>query len=296
MIDKPNPSDEPANTSDDPASTATTPPVTTDIPFDGRLTWSQPPRGPSGSYELVFQDNFLGTAFDTRLWSPNLWWNGVINWEKQAYRPENCIVENGHLVLRAERRQAALWWTEKVNNPWRTDPPVYMNYASGMLHTLGKYQVSVGEGIVVEARMKVCQGQGLWSAFWMMSADKTLPQPRPEIDVIEILNNGLKIDEKIANFHYHSVEGSLGSKHFYDKSLHWSYHTFTALWTKEGISWFVDGQPRGTPWVGPTYQGAMHLIVNLAVGGSWPGDPSAETHFPADTQIDYVKVWKRTAV
>jgi beta-glucanase (GH16 family) len=118
-------------------------------------------------------------------------------------------------------------------------------------------------------------------------------ESRPEIDAMEILGDSTSVQHM--NFHYVKADGSKG-----DAGANWSgpdfsagWHTFGVDWEPDTIVWYVDGVERwrfGDPSAIP--HEPMYLLVNLAVGGSWPGAPDASTPFPSFYDIDYIRVWQ----
>jgi len=169
---------------------------------------------------------------------------------------------------------------------------------SGMLRSRwsGKYGV-------FEIRMKVPVGRGMWPAFWLNPQDLSWP---PEIDVIEIVNNGH--DNSKRSFHFlhgigaessHSGFATLNREHAYEPGFDYAdaYHVCAVEWLPERVRHLVDGvilADREYRWQHDDGRdgGPAHLLVNLAVGGKWPGPPAAR-RLPARLQIEYLRVWQR---
>jgi beta-glucanase (GH16 family) len=142
-----------------------------------------------------------------------------------------------------------------------------------------------------EIRARVPAGVGLWSAFWLLPATH---KARPEIDVMEII--GHEPDMLHMHFHYRDADGEQqsvgGDWRGPDFSRGW--HRFGVDWRPGAIVWYVDGVERfrfddrdqipAQP---------MYLLLNLAVGGDWPGEPDPSTRFPSTFEIDYVRVWQQ---
>jgi beta-glucanase (GH16 family) len=165
---------------------------------------------------------------------------------------------------------------------------------SGMIRS--KWETKYG---YFEARMKVPKGLGMWPAFWF-SADKTWP---PEIDIMEVVNNG-KWSTTTESFH--SVHGNFlgkitgvdgkGYKPGFDYAD--GFHTFAIEWTPTHVRHYVDNQlvvEREFQW--RQNNGAdgdtVPVVVNLAVGGTWPGPPKALSEFPASLDVAYIRVWQK---
>ena len=173
-------------------------------------------------------------------------------------------------------------------------------YTSARIKTFGKFATKYGR---IEARIKVPKGQGIWPAFWMLGADiDQIGWPDcGEIDIMESVGHrpevlfgtahgpGFSGDRCIQN-RVHLPAG---------QALADSYHVYAVEWTPGKVEWFFDGRPyhrvtpadlpKGARW--PFDDSAFFLILNLAVGGDWPGYPDATTVFPQEMRIDYVRVY-----
>jgi beta-glucanase (GH16 family) len=133
-------------------------------------------------------------------------------------------------------------------------------------------------------------GKGLWPAFWLLPSSR---ESKPEIDVMEVLGHRTTALE--LHFHYKDAAGktkSAGTEVIVD-DLSAGWHIYGCDWTADKIVWYLDGRevwrytrrdfvPREP----------MYLILNLAVGGKWPGKPDTATAFPTNFDIDYVRVWQ----
>jgi beta-glucanase (GH16 family) len=247
------------------------------------------PSGPPGPWHLVFRDEFNGTTLDPRWWRSGMWWDpqggGTIdtNNEQEWYSPGNLSVRDGLLNLTATRQTS--------HHGGRT-----YQYLSGMATTgptadgTPKFDFRYG---YVEARMKLPKGRGLWPAFWTLNGRPPGRWP-PEIDIMEVLGD----DPTVAYQHYHygpqnTDEQWGGPTTVTDLSS--GFHTFGVDWSADAIRWYVDGRQvlaytaRSDITAEP-----MYLLLNLAVGGDWPGSPDASTRLPATMQVDWVRVWQRS--
>lgn len=249
------------------------------------------PSGQRGNWELVFNDEFDGDHLDPNKWVTCYWWdrNGCTNRgnsEMQWYIPDNVKVENGLLRLIARQQQVSA-----------SDGRVY-NYTSGMV-TTGR---NVDDQTVptrfsfqygyAEIRARVPEGKGLWPAFWMLPVGH---HSKPEIDVLEFLGHETNIVH--LTYHFKKPDGSDGrvTADFLGPHLPSGWHTFAVNWSPDSITWYVDGVRRSHYEDGPTISAEpMYLLLNLAVGGNWPGSPDQNTIFPNEYQIDYVRVWKKS--
>ncbi len=253
------------------------------------------PLGQSGTWNLVFSDEFEGDALDTDKWVTCYWWDDAWNDEGctnegnnelQWYRPENVAVEGGKLVLRAQEERV------RVSND-----EVY-DYTSGMVttgrdtHTLSAEPRATFKHVYIEMRAKIPAGRGLWPALWLLPADH---KTRPEIDIIEVLGHDLK--KAHMNFHYSDGKGN------YQRADHsWvspepltGWQVFAVDWQPQGVTWYINGTKRAHFAGDKAYvpDEPMYLIANLAVGGDWPGSPDEATPFPSSFEIDYLRVWMR---
>lgn len=250
----------------------------------------------TNEWKLVWADEFDGQGVadparpDPKKWTFDLGGNGWGNNELQAYtrRPENVRVENGHLVIEARRESF-----QGKDGPRR-------DYTSARLKTLGLASWTYGR---IEARIKVPQGQGIWPAFWMMGTNisKVGWPTCGEIDVMEIIGKEPSTLHGTIHGPGHSGAGGISHKTTLPdgKKFADDFHLFAVEWTTEKITWFLDGMayasvtpdrlPKGAKWV---YTGPQFLLLNLAVGGHWPGNPDATTTFPQRLLVDYVRVYQ----
>ena len=207
----------------------------------------------------------------------------TLNDEWQRYRDnDNHVFEDGALALVARAP------TEVVRG----------KIESGMLRSkwFGKYGY-------FECGIKVPAQRGMWPAFWLTPQNGRWP---PEIDIVEIVNNGR--DTTRNSFHFlHTrskekmpVTSSLLNQHkSYRPGFDYKddYHRFAVLWEEDRVRHFVDDKlvvDRGFKWEHKegVDGGPAHVLLNLAVGGSWPGPPSGPEAFPAKLMVKHVRVWQ----
>ena len=241
---------------------------------------------------LVFADEFEQEGLDQSRWTTCYWWDdegctNSGNHELEWYRPENVSITGG--VLRLEARREPVQGSDGVRYP----------YTSGMVTTGRSEDDQAQEPRFgfrygrVEVRMRTPAGKGLWPALWLLPLTH---ESRPEVDVMEILGHTPR--KLRAHFHYVDGDGEQVSKgHTWrgaDSSARW--HRYGLRWTPERLVWLVDGKKQWTfdeeEFVP---QEPMYLLINLAVGGDWPGDPAPSTEFPAALEVDYVRIWQRGA-
>ncbi|SMB80536.1 glycoside hydrolase family 16 protein [Deinococcus hopiensis] len=247
----------------------------------------------SPEWTLVWSDEFTGrqgTPPNPKFWNHDVGNRDTGGWgnrELQFYTasPRNARLDGqGHLEIRAETAQAKL--------PCWNDQPC--RYTSARLTTKGKVEFVHGK---IEARIQVPAGQGLWPAFWSLG-----PGEWPdggEIDIMEWVGH-------TPNLVYGTVHGpgysdALGISRETDLGhpASGNYHTYTLIKRPDEIVWLLDGRPyqrvtpanlpAGTRWV---FEQPFSLLLNLAVGGTWPGTPPATTVFPSSMLVDYVRIWR----
>jgi len=238
-------------------------------------------------WKRVWSDEFQqanGSSPDAGKWSFDLGGDGWGNDELEYYtsRTNNARVESGKLVIEARHETFG-----------------GRNYTSARLLTKGKWSWKYGR---IEARIKVPSGQGLWPAFWMMATniDAVGWPTGGEIDIMEIIGREPATVHGTIHGPGYSGAGGIGGPFvlpagaaFADK-----FHVFAIEWETNRIVWFVDDKPyftatpqslpKGAQWVFSTPQ---FLLLNLAVGGGWPGNPDATTKFPQRMLVDYVRVY-----
>jgi len=241
------------------------------------------------TWNLAFADEFDGAALNDQKWHTCHWWASTTcsietNNELELYTRNNVSVADGMLKLQARRENAVAW-----------NGSTY-NYTSGMVSTGGKVD-EIAPGFVftygyVEARVKVPKGKGLWPALWLLPANHGWP---PEIDVMEILGDQPNVTNM--NYHYLRPDGSHAEAGTSwtgpDFSADW--HTFGVDWSAEAMVWYVDGVERFRYTdASKITSEPSYVLLNLAVGGNWPGSPDATTPFPSDYLVDYLRVWNRS--
>lgn len=237
-----------------------------------------PPEG----WQLIWHDEFDGDSIDSANWTYDIGGGGWGNSEREYYtsRPENARLENGMLVIEARE--------EKYKG---------LSYTSARLKTQGLQTFQYGR---VEARLKVPSGQGLWPAFWMLGEDiRKVSWPKcGEIDVMEYI--GKEPNSIFGTVHGpgYSGGGGLSKRNDQPYAIADDFHIFAVEWDASQISWFYDGTKYFT--VTPTDVGdnkwvfdhPFFIIINLAVGGRWPGPVGEDVVFPAQYLVDYVRVYQ----
>ena len=237
--------------------------------------------------ELIWFDEFENSELDTNLWNydigdgcPDLcgWGNN----EQQYYSdsPENIKVQDGRLIITA-----------------REDSLGGLSYSSSKITTQRKGNFKYGR---FEARMKLPTTQGMWPAFWMLSSQNVYGEwPRSgEMDIAEMIGSmpGQAVGSVHTGMPYVYKSGYYNlpmGETFAD-----SFHIFAMEWEPDSITWFVDGNkyhqltPNDiSPW--SPFQEDFYIILNLAVGGEWPGPVDASTVLPQTLDVDYVRVYSK---
>jgi beta-glucanase (GH16 family) len=225
-------------------------------------------------WKLTFYDEFNGASLDLSKWSPQDPWGKVRNNELQAYVKDAFVLQDGILHVQAEKRAASYDGSVR-------------QFTSGMMTTYRKFAQQYGW---FEIRCRLPKGNGLWPAFWILP--ETLAWP-PEIDVMENLGQ----DTAVAYFTNHFIgpdgkHASKGSGKISTPDLSADFHTYAVEWTAQAIIWYLDGVEKFRSNQGVPQQ-PMYLLVNLAVGGSWPVPPDDTTVWPATFDVDYVRAYAR---
>jgi beta-glucanase (GH16 family) len=271
---------------------------------------------PHTDWRLVWSDEFNesdGSAPDPRKWTCDIgvggdgWGNQELEYYTNS--PRNVVVQGGNLVISAVKekytgRNIRPEGQDQNQSPGLTTAEqgtVTREYTSARLKTQGLFSQTYGR---FEARIKMSYGQGMWPAFWMLGDDSDkVGWPRcGEIDIME--NIGKEPSKIHGSIHGPGPSGSAtddmtatytlpAGQNFSD-----AFHIFALEWEPQAIRFYVDGKlydtaipsglPKGTGWV---FNHPFFLLLNLAVGGDWPGSPDDSTHFPQQMLVDYVRVY-----
>ena len=248
-------------------------------------------------WTLLWHDEFdtpAGTRPDSEKWKYDLGGEGWGNQEWQFYTdlPENAATDgNSSLVIRAfpnPDSERKCWY-----GPCK--------YTSARILTAERFTFTYGR---VEARLKLPFGQGIWPAFWMLGAnfaEKDWPDCG-EIDIMEFI--GREPDKVHGTVHGPGYCGAKGITHSFvvpeGLALKDDFHVFAVEWEPDEIRWYMDEHLYATlkrdtftpekPW---GFDHPFFIILNVAVGGGWPGYPDETTTFPQIMQVDYVRVYQK---
>ncbi|SDR02855.1 Beta-glucanase, GH16 family [Curtobacterium sp. UNCCL20] len=235
---------------------------------------------------LLAADEFdgpAGSAPNPAIWRFDLGGNGWGNAELETYtdsRRNSALDGRGNLVITARREADG-------------------SYSSARLKSEGTYSAQYGR---VEARIRIPRGQGIWPAFWMLGADiGQVGWPAcGEIDVME--NVGYEPAVVHGTVHGPGYSGAQGISAAYTNpsgaAFADDFHVYGVDWRPDSVTWTVDGVAYRTvtradvgsnPWV---FDKPFFVVLNVAVGGSWPGSPDASTRFPQQMTVDWLRVYQ----
>ena len=235
--------------------------------------------------KYLLDEGFDGTALDSTLWNTCHWWGQkgctiASNDELEWYTPDQVKVADGALHLTAKERTV-----------YGSDGKKY-DYASAMVTTgpprygaPAKLAFTYGK---VEVRFKIPAGKGLWPAIWLLPAST---ESVPEIDMLEVLGD----TSDILRMHFHAEDPSADSQgeHYTvpgGHSLADGWHTIGMDWTPGRLVFWLDGKKVWDLKDSNVPDEPMYLVMNLAVGGNYPGSPDNSTQFPATFLIDRVRI------
>jgi beta-glucanase (GH16 family) len=245
------------------------------------------------NYVLVWSDEFSaanGSLPDSSKWIMETGGGGWGNRELESYtnRPRNAHIQNGRLVITA------------IKETYKGADGIKRQYTSARLKTLGLFEQKYGR---FEARIKIPRGQGMWPAFWMLGNNiGSVDWPNcGEIDIME--NIGKEPDTVHGTIHgpgYSGGDGLGGSYTLPSGKFADDFHIYAVEWEPSAVHFYVDGKPyetrapadlpAGKTWV---YDHPFFILLNVAVGGDWPGSPDRTTVFPQRMLVDYVRVYAR---
>ena len=254
----------------------------------------QPP--PAAGFKLVWSDEFNGadgSSPDSSKWTYDIGGNGWGNNELECYTnlTQNAQVKGGNLVITSMRQLS-----------YACSDGTTRDYTSARLKTQGLFSQAYGR---FEARIKIPAGQGMWPAFWMLGNDiGTVGWPKcGEIDIMEnigkepgAVHGSLHSSSTVAQTSDASAPFSLpAGQNFAD-----DFHLYAVEWEPGTVRFYVDSNlyatftqsqwPAGGTW---SFDHPFFILLNVAVGGSWPGSPDATTVFPQQMLVDYVRVYTK---
>ncbi len=240
------------------------------------------------SYDLVFNDEFQTTSIDQSKWNTALAWGPdlIIFDQMQYYIDLQNAPEFGYNPFNLNGEELRITAIETPDNlraaaneqPW----------LSGVLTTAEKFDFTYG---YIETRIDTQEGRGVWPAFWMLSSE--FEGLKPELFIMEY--DGSKPDSLFHNYNYQDADGNLRSPGQWEvtsEAFSSGFHTVGVVWSPEELLFYIDDEPRYRIVGENVSSQDMYLILNLAIGGNWPGAPDATTPRPASVAIDYVRVYQ----
>lgn len=263
------------------------------IPLIPGCNFAQKQLNTQNNWKLVWEDDFRGTRLDSAKWNVLIRENSK-HGELQYYLPDEVNIKNGCLRISSRIRK---YGSKK--------------FTSGRLDTEGKFEPVYGR---FEIRAKLPDGQGIWPAYWLYPGDRDwimekimedavaegkerlIPEERPwysEIDIMEFL--GHEPNVIYGTIHYCSYDGTRRSgSGTWRSQVDYTrdFHVYALEWEPDSIRWYVDGNLLYATTNGIPHK-PHYLIINTAIGGSWPGNPDSTTTFPQYHDIDYVRIYQK---
>jgi beta-glucanase (GH16 family) len=252
----------------------------------------------SSPWTLVWSDEFNGangSPVDSSRWVSETGGGGWGNNELESYtnRSQNAYQQDGNLVIKI------------LQEKFTASDGIAREYTSARLKTKGKFSQTYGR---FEARVKIPRGQGIWPAFWMLGddIDKVGWPTSGEIDIMENIGKEPALIHGTIHGPGYSGAHGIGDPATVlgvaksDQPIAGDFHLFAAEWEPNVIRFYIDDHlyatrtpadlPAGAKWV---YDHPFFLLLNVAVGGYWPGNPDASSVFPQTMLVDYVRVYRR---
>ena len=255
-------------------------PIISIIPAKGYTTPTTYP-----NLKMVWSDEFEGTNLNEKFWNYEIGNNnGWGNNELQYYKKENTSVKDGYLIVEAKNESAG-----------------NQIYTSSRLTTQNKYNFKYGR---VDIRAALPKGQGIWPALWMLGKNiTTVSWPKcGEIDIMEMVggNSGVGSDKTTYGTAHWDNNGTRalygGNTKLTSGIFNDEFHVFSIVWDAQKIVWYLDDKQfhviDTTPAGLSEFQEEYFLLVNLAIGGDWPGKPDGTTVLPQYLVVDYIRVFQ----
>ena len=236
-------------------------------------------------------DDFSGTVLDSSKWTAEIGTGcqyGLCGWgnnESQFYLPENATVSDGRLTITAKEQ----------NYGGRS-------YTSARIKSQGKMSVQYGR---IDIRAKMPYGQGIWPALWLLGESSESWPAKGEIDIMEMIGGNQNGRDNTTHGTIHWDPGGLyaysgGQESLSSGILADEYHVYSIIWDKDEIAWYLDDAiiPYHVENISPNsmseFRAPFYFILNVAVGGNWPGYPDASTVFPQEMVVDYIRVFQKS--
>lgn len=240
-------------------------------------------------YTLAWSDEFNTTTFDNSSWTaesgdgcPGLcgWGNNEL--EYYMAPPANLYLQDGKMIIEA-----------------RAESYGGKNYTSARIKTAGKKSFKFGR---VDIRAILPKGKGIWPAFWMMPQNNVFGNwpSSGEIDILELI--GSEPGKSHSTVHFGPGPGSINISRSYNltaATFNDQFHVFSMEWEQDVMRFYVDDNLFSTVTkadlgaINYPFNEQFYFIINLAVGGNWPGPPDASTVFPQWLIVDYVRIYQK---
>lgn len=236
--------------------------------------------------ELIWADEFEETVINTDYWTHELGANGWGNNELQNYTSstDNSFINTGKLVIEATNK-----------------PSGGASYSSARMVSKGKQSFQYGR---IDIRAKLPEGQGIWPALWMLgdNIDEVGWPACGELDIMELVGHLPSTLYGTAHWGaegqgfstYRTGEYELSGSKFSD-----AFHVFSLEWEADKVIWLLDDEPfhevtkASIEGAAYRFNAPFFFIMNIAVGGNWPGSPDASTKFPQRMFVDYIRVFQK---
>lgn len=233
--------------------------------------WDKP------GWTITFHDELDQGVLAPGAWGKRYkWGEAQINGELQAYIDDAFQFQGDVLRITGKHEQG-----QYAGETFQ--------YTSGVIASVHEQKFGF-----FEIRCRMPKGQGLWPAFWLLG--KVGADGVNEIDIHEFL--GHEVDKVYMTIHWgpsYEQGHESDSTSYTGVDLTADFHTFAVEWETDHVTWFIDGQERFKHTGAGVPQVEMYAIANLAIGGSWPGAPDGTTEFPAYYDVDYVRIYERSA-
>jgi len=255
------------------------------------LTFADNTAVSSGALNLVWSDEFDDAQLDPEVWffeSGDGSQYGIPGWgnnELQWYLPDNAALANGLLTITAQEQNQS-----------------GKSYTSARINTRDRFAFRYGR---IEARIRLPGGQGLWPAFWLLPQEDVYGgwAASGEIDVMEAVNLGGSGGNNVHGTIHYGAEWPnnqfSGDAYMVATDATSDFHVYAFEWDETEMRWYVDGVLFGmqNSWSTSSasfpapFDQSFHILLNVAVGGNWPGSPDANTVFPVTMDVDYIRVY-----
>lgn len=237
-------------------------------------------------WELTWNDEFNTKKINENYWTlqtgEDIWGNNELQY--YTNRSDNCIIKDGMLIIKGLK--------EKYGNS---------NYTSARIATKNKVNFLYGK---LEIKAKFPKGNGLFPAIWLLPCEDSYNDRRKngEIDLAEMLGNNPKVIYGVAHYSFNNKKKSY--KKYSDGITDYSegFHVYSIEWDSQKIDWLIDDKVYFTFNFNNSFDETydpfnkrFYLIINLAIGGDWPGYDLSKTDFPSMVEIDYIRYYRPRA-